>query len=625
MILVNLFITNFRCFGLFELDNIDRLAIFIGENDVGKTVLLDAISILVSSQQCNPQDFHKRADGTRSAEVIIEGTFRLEDHDTLPVDYRSGDCQSRLKLKKRFTESGLETYVLGQGLSDERFDDFSTAEKQKNLLQEYGLTPGSNEAKRKEQLNELLRDGKLQYVEKAIKLPNFNSIIPHLPRIERFSASDYRTPVDLIQSKLRSVAASVLRPEHLDEETYQLLSALREIERRIQQRLNREIEKVKNTLTKQHDRLKSVSVLPSIDFTKSVGASDLQIDLGEGERPLDQFGDGTKRRMWMGLLEWERETTQSNVSGGVIRLYDEPDINLHYEAQRKLFKNIYESVANPRLHTQCFVCTHSVPLIDRAPSRAINLIRHNGSSSRNIRRIASTDDGDEIINFLNEIGRTIGLTNTAILYERGFLVVEGETENDSIPILYRTLYGRSMTEDGIVIINLHTCGAWKAAVKFLLKNRMEMTHFLLDSDCNSPDSSAHITKDSFEEFDCDENFLLNQVTFVGSKEFEDSFAADLIALALDESFPREDGLLWDSAVIQALKDNSAKFSTDLRSLVRRETEKGRKSSATKPGIAVAVAKKCNEVMIPAEIRTAFESLRLRAGIETQPAPRTLFN
>jgi hypothetical protein len=625
MILVNLSITNFRCFGLFELDNIDRLAIFIGENDVGKTVLLDAISILVSNQPCNAHDFHKRADGTRSAKVIIEGTFRLEDHDTLPPDYRSGDSQGLLKLKKRFTESGMEVFVLGRGLSDDRFDDFSTAEKQKSLLQEYGLTPGSNETKRREQRDELLRDGKLRYVEKEIKLPNFNSVISHLPRIERFSASDYRTPVDLIQSKLRSVAASVLKPEHLDEETAQLLFALREIERRIQQRLNKEIEKVKNTLTRQHDRLKSVSVIPSIDFTKSVGASDLQIDLGEGERPLDQFGDGTKRRMWMGLLEWERETAQSGVSGGVIRLYDEPDINLHYEAQRKLFKNIYESVANPELHTQCFVCTHSVSLIDRAPSKAINLIRQNGNSSRDIRRIASGDNGSEVISFFNEIGRTIGLTNTAILYERGFLVVEGETENDSIPILYRALYGRSITEDGIVIINLHTCSAWKGAVEFLLKNRMEMTHFLLDTDCNSPDSSAHITKDAFEEFDCDENFLLNQVTFVGSKEFEDSFAADLIALALDESFPREDGLPWDSAEIQALKDSSSKFSDDLRYLVVRNTERRRKSSATKPGIAVAVAKKCDEVMIPAEIRRAFESLRLRAGIDTQQSSRTLVN
>lgn len=613
MILKRLSLTNFRCFEKFELDQIERLAIFIGENDIGKTVILDAIELLASNKTCSPYDFHKSGNGTQANEARIEGIFHLEDHDDLPNEYRSGAGQNQLKLKKSFTNSGVEIFVLGQGFDDAEFDDFSGAEKQKSLLLRYGLKPESNEARRKEQRDELLKSGKLQLVEKEKKLPNFNVIISHLPRIERFSASDYRSPNDLIQSRLRTIAMNVLKGFESKEETKHLFGALKEIEGIVESQLNEEIEKVKDTLSRQHDRLNNVSVVPSFDFTKSVGASDLQIDLGEGSRPLEQFGDGTKRRMWMGLLEWEREALQNNVSGSVIRLYDEPDVNLHYEAQRKLFKNVQESVSAPALRTQCFVCTHSVTLVDRAPSSAINLIHYNGDSSRHIRRIKLADNDGEIISFFNEIGRAIGLTNTAILYERGFLVVEGETENDSLPILYRTLYGCSMAEDGIVLINLHTCSAWKAAVEFLLKNRMDLTQFLLDTDCNSPDSFANLSPEAFMEFGCDDNFLTDHVTFVGDREFEDSFAADLIVLALNEAFPREDGRLWTAAEIQTLKKSSQKFSEDLQKLILKETVRHRKSSARKPDIAVAIASRCDENAIPLEIKKAFESLRFRAG------------
>jgi predicted ATPase len=616
MFLTKINLKNFRCFELLELEDLGKLSIFIGENDAGKTVLLDAIDLLVTNKSCTTEDCRRQADGSMAEEVTIEGVFKTEDGDELPEEFRSGDDKTQLALKKVFTKDGTKTFVIGRGYDNELFDDsnFTGADNQKTLLRTLGKAPAGNETGRKAQREELIEEGLLNYVEKDIKINNINLIAPYLPRVERVAASDYRSAESMIQNTLRAVAATVLNPSEPDDEMIRILDSLSEIKTRIENRLNEEIEKVKNNLCRSHQKLQSISVSPSIDFTRSVTTTTLQLDLGDGERPLDQFGDGTKRRMWMGLLEWERETAQNNVLGSVIRLYDEPDVNLHYEAQAQLFNNVNEIVSNPALKTQCLICTYSVSMVNRAPSTSIRLLQIENNNERKVRRIESSDDDEDVIQFFHEIGRNIGLTNTAILYERGFLIVEGETEDNVLPILYRTLYGRSMTEDGLVIINLHTCSAWKAATKLLLKNRMKMTHFLLDSDCKEEDSSGHISEDDLIAFGCSADFLTNQVTYIGRKEFEDSFPVEVIVAALNEKFPREDGNLWNTAEIQILIEDEGKFSQELLHIVRRRSIKTLRSGATKPTIAVAIARKCAVADIPDEIKQALEALRQHSGI-----------
>src|SRR5262249_28448167 len=153
-----------------HLPNLERLVIFIGENDAGKTVLLDAISLLISNSSCAQEDFYRLPDGTYSDECIIEGFFRIEEFDTLPQEFRSGATGEVLHLWKVFSSKGAKTFYSGLGYEDERFDSFSGAANQKQLLQEYGLTPESNEAGRKIQREQLMRTGKLKRVERELVL-----------------------------------------------------------------------------------------------------------------------------------------------------------------------------------------------------------------------------------------------------------------------------------------------------------------------------------------------------------------------------------------------------------------------------------------------------------------------
>jgi predicted ATP-dependent endonuclease of OLD family len=616
MQLTKLYLKNFRCFEETTVSPLDELSIFIGENDAGKTVLLDAIVRLVGGQSCVGDDCRKLSDGSIAEEVVLEGTFRLDSHDTLPDEYRSGEDNSELFLKKRFVAGATEVYVRGQGYSDERFDSFAGRDNQMALLREHDIAPGGKEEVRKEQREQLVREGKLTHVEREIPLPQFAVIADHMPRVDRVASYDYRNPESMVQRTLQSVAAGVVNPPN-GEGTPTELEELQQVRIKIEGRLNEELAKAKVTLQTNHEKLEDVQVEPNIDFAKSVTTSALHLNLGEGFRAMDSFGEGTKRRLWMGLLEWERQATAGNASQSVIRLYDEPDANLHYEAQRQLFTNISEMASDPESRTQCFVCTHSVTLVNNAPTRAINLIRTEVNGARNVDRIRGPED-EEVVQFFGEIGRAVGLSNTVLLQERGFLVVEGESEADSVPKIYRKLYGSSMREDGLILVNLHTCSAWKSVLEMLLKNRLAMTHMLLDMDCQDPNSSARISSEAFVELGCEPEFESQQVSYIGDKEFEDAFSNEVILKALNEEFRREDGAEWVDKHIDSVRNCPDKFSDDLKIVVRRNCTHGLRSSVSKPSLAAAIAKQCNsEADVPRVLVEAFENLRERAGVSDE--------
>lgn len=432
MLLTRLHVVNYRCYEDITFEQLDRLAGFVGENDVGKAQLMNAVACLIGSGPCTADDYRDLASDTRADEVILEGTFRIESHDTLPDDYRTGVPGSEvMRLTKRFAKAGVVMSCTGRGYTDERFDSLKGADHQKELLKAYEVAPAGRESERLVQLDELrtklLSESKIKLIEQDLVLPNFSVLQPHIPRVERVASTDFRSPDEVVNRVLRNVAASVIKPVNQATGQPHERDDLRAVRAELQQRLNDEVQKAGTTLQRILKNLRSLTVDPHIDFARAVTASTLNVDLGTGSRAASAFGRGTNNRLWMGLLEWEREVARENVSGSVLRLYDEPDVNLHYEAQRELFRTISSLAQDDALHIQCFVCTHAVTLIDRASPSAINLITVDEVQRRSVRRLL-TNGVDDYTAFIHDVGQAVGLSNTALLYERAFLVVEGEGE-----------------------------------------------------------------------------------------------------------------------------------------------------------------------------------------------------
>jgi hypothetical protein len=119
-----------------------------------------------------------------------------------------------------------------------------------------------------------------------------------------------------------------------------------------------------------------------------------------------------------------------------------------------------------------------------------------------------------------------------------------------------------MSEDGVVLINLQSNGAWKNFLKLLNKNKQHSTLLFLDNDTQYTTSSATVTKEKLSEIGFSESFLANNIVFTGAKEFEDTFPIDILVRTLNTKFPKQNGNPWVNGNILSLI-NADKFSKDL--------------------------------------------------------------
>jgi predicted ATP-dependent endonuclease of OLD family len=212
---------------------------------------------------------------------------------------------------------------------------------------------------------------------------------------------------------------------------------------------------------------------------------------------------------------------------------------------------------------QPLVCTHSISMIDRAPPRIINhvVIKEGVSHVEHL----TGDDDQDIKNYLDKISEISGISNSSIFFERCFLIVEGETEESILPLLYKKVTNKSLPEDGVVLTNLETNNTWKSYLKLLSKNKRKATVIFLDSDIQT-NSRNRITPHALIELGFDNDFYDNNVILVGTKEFEDIFSNEQICTCLNSHYPKVDGESWVVGDIQALRSQQ-KFSKALLDMV----------------------------------------------------------
>lgn len=161
----------------------------------------------------------------------------------------------------------------------------------------------------------------------------------------------------------------------------------------------------------------------------------------DGEVHIDNQGDGVKRQIWFALLKWRSKLSSGkNKTNKYIWCFDEPETHLYPLAQRQLFSTFRDMCEN---EFQVLLSTHSTVFIDRIKIKNINkVVLKNGYSV--IDKIDSVDD----------IFDCLGLQNSDFLFFDKFLAVEGPTEYELIPKLYKLKFGKTLMEDGIQLINL---------------------------------------------------------------------------------------------------------------------------------------------------------------------------
>ncbi len=599
------------------------LTVLIGENDSGKSSVLDILEIVLDGKMPEEKDYFEDANGEHADQISVELAFELEGKEPA-MEIPVGD-DGRFCIRAVFhrTSSNPEYFVKRWVYTEPALEqDFSRMKREEldDLLERLGIS-SSERPRNKSSCIELIEEFKKtapRHVDWSPVL--WTSLRTWLPRFERYRAIDYQRPENMVRKTLQSVFVEGLyEPSKTEDSSPSLRPDLQKVESEMRERIAEKVCELLGFIQRYNPNIQRISFDPQIDFEKAFLGGEFLIDDGRGPRYFSRVGDGTKRRILMAVLEWDSQVVQAQPAStlrSLIRAYDEPDTNLHYDAQRLMFRTISE-LTNPikssfdqseqqRLSVQAIVCTHSPVMIDRAPARSIRLLRLDTDGTTSV-EILRTDDEQDIEDFLDLMASELGITNTALFYERCYLIVEGKSEVNALPRLYKRLYGRTLVEDGIRIVNIEGHGAKRSFLKLLGKNRQHLVVALLDRDTD--------TTQDFLISGFDKEFQDKQLFLIGDTEFEDAFPDDVWCLPLNRVWPRRDNREWVPDDIAKLRwSGRKKFSEALRELVHLNVRDGT-PKVKKHDLAYELAKDCPVDKIPQPILDVFKMARQIAGVE----------
>lgn len=589
--------------------NFDQLTVFIGNNDSGKSSLIDILEIALDrSKKPDDKDFYTCSNGNNAERIEVKLVFILDTKDEKAKIY---SINSILTYRVVYTKEDSKAEFLTLIPKEEELQcDFKklSAQEQKDIIEKFNpelLQSLTNSDLRTNWFDEFIKTAEKVENWKEIDR-TFHNI---LPLIHRYSAMDYKSPENIINQTIKTVFESILFEQNIDENNQErtLKGSLLDIEKEAETKINEKIEDLTKHIKKYAPSIIDISFEPHIDFTRGFQSGVFRVNEGQGNHYLDKSGDGTKRKVFMATTDWDREVTLSIQAESedlplIIRAYDEPDTNLDYQAQLQLYKSISAITIGENSNVQSIISTHSPRMIDRAPAKSIRMLRTIDGIVE-IEKLVTEDD-QLIEGFLTDISRDLGITNMLMFYERCFIFVEGETEEIALPLFYKTLYGTSLLEDGINIINVKGKSAFKEFLRLFSKNKQQLSLFLMDKDCEETNDDK-LTKQVLKENGYSDEFLNERVVLVGQQEFEDIFSLEVYLSIYNREWPKLEGQ-WSQQDFDGI-DKNKNYSDELKRLYF--TEFGTSKGWSKPQLGIGLGRHCTDNDIPQVIKDLYSFAR----------------
>jgi len=449
--LAQITIINFRLFKRLDLKLNQGLNVLVGENDSGKTTLIDAIRYTL---------------GTNSSEraYITESDFH-ENENTLSIQLTFSDID---KHAHRFVEH----------LSHEKYTDDQDEEKRRSVLH-VQLTAEKTGVERRG----------YPYIKTEIRSGVDRNGLSIEAEIRDFLATTYLKPLRDAAAELSSGRASRLSQilsssKDIRDGADEILAIIAEANDKLLADgtgLKNSAENIKehylHELIFDEDKT-NLGAFINIAGVKSDGLGELPANakrrhlrtILEGlslaltdDRKLHGLGYHNLLFMAAELLLLEQEVANEFS----LLLIEEPEAHLHPQLQMKLLQFISDKVkseANPE-GIQCIITTHSPNLSSKAdPSEIIVLGGGYVWALRPEETELKPDDYKYLRKFLD-------VTKANVFFAKRLLFVEGDAENILLPEIARLL-DRSLENYGVSIVKYDNSGSWKRFARlFLRKNK----------------------------------------------------------------------------------------------------------------------------------------------------------
>lgn len=482
MILKRLLIFNYQSLQNVQLDlEVDAPTIFVGINDSGKSVILKALGLLLNltPQFAFQRDASAKRDLSNTVltkevfedtltanglplldytgqQAVVAGKFILESSD-LAEDITAGLSNELLWTIEKSTESTIwlakvfsnaagssEVYLLSQDGDPSSADlrelwskgskELTTLRKKTSITDEE--VTNLNKAgrfKNLEQIRALYSHAKLE--KKWCKYSEYKKDIEYFPQYRylgwEFSLED-----------LKRIATDTMK-SIIDQHTTNVKKLAGSEAELAEKEVNEALASYASLLKEDVPTLTGLKT--HLIFDVKPGVSDVLVNKvnADSDIHLDSQGEGVKRQIWFALIRIA--AVKASTVAGPSRhqffwCFDEPETHLYPAAQRNFFDALM-TLAGTSI--QVALSTHSTIFTDRASLPSIkNVLLEHGYTK--IGMCSSTDD----------ILDALEAKNSDFLFYDKFLIVEGDTESELIPYLYRLLKNRSLEANGIQLVNL---------------------------------------------------------------------------------------------------------------------------------------------------------------------------
>ena len=400
--LTNLVIRNFRCIRELSLD-LDQTTVLIGENNTGKTAVLEAVRICLE---------RLRGRGRRQFD---EYDYHLASSDASPTDAEP------IEIRLSFMESEAEPWAeeIGQALMDvaplgpddrrqvtlrvsSQFDssinDFTT---------DWSFLDASGEA-----LPGTARSGRL--------LNTLQGLVPVFYLSALRDASRHFTPSGRFwRSFLGELGVPEDQRQDLQAELAKLNDGLIKAHGPLAE-IRSELENAKRVVDFGAAEAVAVEALPTKLFAL-LSRAQVQLASRSGARiPVAEQGEGTQS---LAVLLLFGAFLRSQLSGldpnaSAITALEEPEAHLHPSATRALMQLVDD------LPGQKLISTHSGHMLASVPATAIRRLAYQGGDIKAYRIDGNSLTDEEKRKFDFHVRRSRG----ELLFARCWLLVEGETE-----------------------------------------------------------------------------------------------------------------------------------------------------------------------------------------------------
>ena len=181
---------------------------------------------------------------------------------------------------------------------------------------------------------------------------------------------------------------------------------------------------------------------------------------GSDAMPLKRHGMGT--RSWSSILlleaylSWYKEKKSSFHS---LLTVEEPEAHLHPQAQKQIFDIL------DKFWGQKIISTHSPSIISSCPLSSLLCFRKDFDQTF----ISNIDKGflSDNPEFLRKIEREVLNTRGELLFSKAVVLVEGETEEQLLPILFEKCFQKASYIAGVNIVGVGGSGNYFPFIKIL--------------------------------------------------------------------------------------------------------------------------------------------------------------